>query len=572
MSHLGKATKTAAKWSLILGGLGLSNTFPKALTETGFDTNQIAIAILTSIIFTALLFIILWIWSTASKRNPFSRVRFGESPNKTIKGKNGWLGFFIFTMLVLSPIGSVLSNAIDLGKIVLGNPEILDFTPFKSYTNNYMVLIVVQAILSISVGMVMAFGNSMSSVKYAISVLWITAIGSPAFGTIILPGFIYGREYINPLGFVLYAVGNAYAVSIWTIYLQRSIRVKNTYTAATQYKDENSPMHKSQVNNIYNTQSNDNPTNVKTHDSHSISLRTKAPEQSDLQLHSEYTNNSKETDENTLYEKAWNEVEEESYVKGIWAKIYSENPGDIDKVKSLYIKQRVENIKSEIQSQYIEYQNLVARLTNDLKKARSTKNIKFEEDKINARDQNGRTKLINSVISGDYESALTLLAFDAEYDCSDNTGLTALDYAKQNNFEMAINLINAYKEILTGNQKDNNTFTQGDSFDDILKTIKGMSSHSKNKILKYLKKDQEINALKLKHKIEDGESIDAIDENGDTPLMRAIINGEIEKIKLLLHNGADINIEKNGSTVRGMAYSLRDREIIELIDAHLKHN
>ena len=54
------------------------------------------------------------------------------------------------------------------------------------------------------------------------------------------------------------------------------------------------------------------------------------------------------THEEKLYEIAMEELESRSYIKGIWAKAFSQSDADEQRAKALYIKFRVQSLKEEL--------------------------------------------------------------------------------------------------------------------------------------------------------------------------------------------------------------------------------
>lgn len=52
-------------------------------------------------------------------------------------------------------------------------------------------------------------------------------------------------------------------------------------------------------------------------------------------------------DEDKIYEQAMAEIEEDTKVRGTWAKALANSDGNIDKAKSLYIQMRVQSLKIE---------------------------------------------------------------------------------------------------------------------------------------------------------------------------------------------------------------------------------
>jgi len=61
-------------------------------------------------------------------------------------------------------------------------------------------------------------------------------------------------------------------------------------------------------------------------------------------------------------------------------------------------------------------------------------------------------------------------------------------------------------------------------------------------------------------------AVNAKDEDGGTALMAAACRGDIENLKLLLENGADLNVKKkDGSTALTLAVQYGEKGIASLL-------
>ena len=91
-----------------------------------------------------------------------------------------------------------------------------------------------------------------------------------------------------------------------------------------------------------------------------------------------------------LYEYVTDELEEDSLIKGLWAKAIAHSEGNNDKAKSLYIQYRVQSIKDEFNSFGINYtelekDKLFSIIKSGFKITEETNQIKVEqEEKIKA--------------------------------------------------------------------------------------------------------------------------------------------------------------------------------------------
>lgn len=87
-----------------------------------------------------------------------------------------------------------------------------------------------------------------------------------------------------------------------------------------------------------------------------------------------------------LYEYVIDELEEDSLIKGLWAKAIAHSEGNNDKAKSLYIQYRVQSIKDEFNSFGINYtelekDKLFSIIKSGFKITEETNQIKVEQEK-----------------------------------------------------------------------------------------------------------------------------------------------------------------------------------------------
>lgn len=70
----------------------------------------------------------------------------------------------------------------------------------------------------------------------------------------------------------------------------------------------------------------------------------------------------------------------------------------------------------------------------------------------------------------------------------------------------------------------------------------------------------------VKHHIERGDDLNAVDKNGSTPLIIAVIKKNIDIVKLLLASGADPSIiDKNGKDALSYALEGDFKELVEIL-------
>jgi len=146
---------------------------------------------------------------------------------RALRGIGGWLAFFILTLTVFGPIGSVTQTMSDL----YGNPAIADFYGANWGLLQAIELTVMAATIAASLfmGWRLYAVHNWQSVRIAIAGMWI----APLVGMLIDAAAVALVAGL-PLGPLLSQLGGelfrpAVYAAIWTAYLLRSERVANTY-------------------------------------------------------------------------------------------------------------------------------------------------------------------------------------------------------------------------------------------------------------------------------------------------------------------------------------------------------
>lgn len=101
--------------------------------------------------------------------------------------------------------------------------------------------------------------------------------------------------------------------------------------------------------------------------------------------------------ENALYEKAWDDIENNIIDKGIWTKAYAMSDGDEQKQKSAYIRLIVEHYKDLIKAG----EELEVILKNEIKKA--------EKEQELYRENNSSEVEANNIKASDRKSGIDYL-------------------------------------------------------------------------------------------------------------------------------------------------------------------
>jgi hypothetical protein len=142
-------------------------------------------------------------------------------------GVGGWLALLVFILLFFKPIRDGWRLYRDFTTAVEDMPVLATMSEWQTYEAASWAAFAVFAALSIYGGWGLAKGRDWRVVRRAIAVLWVsgpvTSIVALALSVACFGGFDLNGEFARM--FVLSAAGAA----IWTAYLLKSVRVRNTY-------------------------------------------------------------------------------------------------------------------------------------------------------------------------------------------------------------------------------------------------------------------------------------------------------------------------------------------------------
>jgi len=155
------------------------------------------------------------------------------TPSQTqanLKGVRGWLGFLVLGFCVLGPLVSCGQLSNDFMSAESADPAlttVAEWVAFKSYSHWALGLALV---ISFSAGYRLWKIHNADSVRFAIGALWLIA-PIAATGYYAAAYFAFGSSAAQTLTseLVLMILQGSLPALIWTMYLLRSRRVRNTY-------------------------------------------------------------------------------------------------------------------------------------------------------------------------------------------------------------------------------------------------------------------------------------------------------------------------------------------------------
>jgi hypothetical protein len=140
-------------------------------------------------------------------------------------GIGGWLALLIVWMVVLRPVAGVyMLSMMQAGS--LANPAMLENSTWLINTSTFWIIFLFVAALSIYVGLRLWRDRSPAAVRTAIIVLWIY---SPVAAADLLIARAFLEGSVPWPNAVMTIATNLAIAAVWTVYLKRSRRVRNTY-------------------------------------------------------------------------------------------------------------------------------------------------------------------------------------------------------------------------------------------------------------------------------------------------------------------------------------------------------
>lgn len=150
-----------------------------------------------------------------------------KSPPAIPTGVGGWLLLLVARMMVLGPLLGAGGAYLEFWRAEYQFPALASFDEWRTFKIAFMCGALAVASFTVYGGWGLARGSDRSVVKRAIIILWMTG---PA--AVLILGVALWRFFgESPLDeeFILLLIAAIFDAAIWTAYLLRSKRVRNTY-------------------------------------------------------------------------------------------------------------------------------------------------------------------------------------------------------------------------------------------------------------------------------------------------------------------------------------------------------
>lgn len=151
--------------------------------------------------------------------------------DRKISGVGGWLALLVVGMLVWGPLLSIFKTGYNIWVAEMQNPELASVPQWQTFKIMTWCVVGICVVYSMVSGFLLCVKKEPASVKIAIACLW---IGNPVAAFvlgILIPWISFGTATLEKIvpEFIGAIIVSIIAASIWTAYLRKSERVRNTY-------------------------------------------------------------------------------------------------------------------------------------------------------------------------------------------------------------------------------------------------------------------------------------------------------------------------------------------------------
>lgn len=149
---------------------------------------------------------------------------------KPLVGVGGWLAFFVIALCVLGPFQAISNTMNEFQTLESANAGATALESWQNYKLGAWTLIGFSVALRLVAGILLTSIHKPFSVHFTIAVLWITPIVT-SIGTYLLIYMLFGANTAtgSQEGVLSELIIGLTIATVWTAYLLKSLRVKNTY-------------------------------------------------------------------------------------------------------------------------------------------------------------------------------------------------------------------------------------------------------------------------------------------------------------------------------------------------------
>jgi len=255
-------------------------------------------------------------------------------------GVGGWLALLVAGMVVLGPLLGIGRTYGEFAAAEREYPALAQVAEWSSFKTVEWAALLFFCAISIYGGLGLATKRTPDAVSRAKLVLWFNYPISITVTAMIIPATMIPDGGKQAAMVVPSLFASLIAVAIWTAYLNRSMRVKNTYGLRNE-----SPV--AQVSaTAYQVSRTNNLTSTGPATTDGSQYAMALPSNGGTNKSTQAIDYPAPIDEDRVYRQIAEELETGATDKGIWTRLFAECGGDEKQTKVLYIKQRAERLIS----------------------------------------------------------------------------------------------------------------------------------------------------------------------------------------------------------------------------------
>ncbi|MBH8578763.1 DUF2569 family protein [Bisbaumannia pacifica] len=153
---------------------------------------------------------------------------------KEPKGIGGWLLVLIIVLVALYPLMNVGGVIAGIKIMEMMEPSLADYYAWGHYRTTMLATTLAISAASIYTGYWLITKRSKKSIETISEIIWVIGIGAAIVTNVLIPLFFRDQLFMwaGPTGGALIGslLGSLLFSWVWSTYLSKSIRVRNTYT------------------------------------------------------------------------------------------------------------------------------------------------------------------------------------------------------------------------------------------------------------------------------------------------------------------------------------------------------
>ena len=145
-----------------------------------------------------------------------------------LSGMGGWLAFLVFRNMLLTPLFTLGRVSGDLATMAAAYPDLLHLEQWSRFKSGMWLMAVGTSLVYFVAGYRLWKGSNWDAVDFAVKAEWIGAIGG-MLGAAWVIKYAFGVSVFSDPSFWGTSAFGIISAAIWTAYLFKSERVRNTY-------------------------------------------------------------------------------------------------------------------------------------------------------------------------------------------------------------------------------------------------------------------------------------------------------------------------------------------------------